>query len=109
MMKFLSANWKEFTTIGVGLIALVVYVLQELGKKSDAASLITMQVDDLKNRIVEIQSYIVKGTLNDGAFYESQILFKTDYWNQYKHYFINGKVLYGQVKDFSTLMNIVKG
>lgn len=88
MMEFLSANWKEFTTIGVGLIALIVYVLQELGKKSDAASLITMQVDDLKNRIVEIQSYIVEGTLNDGAFYESQILFKTDYWNQYKHYFI---------------------
>lgn len=35
MMEFLSANWKEFTTIGVGFIALVVYVLQELGKKYD--------------------------------------------------------------------------
>ncbi len=88
MMEFLSVNWKEFTTAIVGLVALVVYWLQELGKKSDAASLITMQVDDLKKRIEEIQSYIVEGNLNDGAFYESQILFKTDYWNQYKHYFI---------------------
>lgn len=88
MIEFLIENWKEFITAIVGLVALVVYWLQELGKKSDAASLITMQVDDLKNRIAEIQSYIVEGTLNDGAFYESQILFKTDYWNQYKHYFI---------------------
>ncbi len=46
MMEFLSVNWKEFTTAIVGLVALVVYWLQELGKKSDAASLITMQVDD---------------------------------------------------------------
>lgn len=88
MMEFLSVNWKEFTTAIVGLVALVVYWLQELGKKSDAASLITMQVDDLKIRVEEIQSYIVEGNLNDISFYESQILFKTDYWNQYKHYFI---------------------
>lgn len=88
MMEFLSVNWKEFTTAIVGLVALVVYWLQELGKKSDAASLITMQVDDLKKRIKDMQAYIVEGAVDDGAFYESQILFKIDYWNQYKHYFI---------------------
>lgn len=47
-----------------------------------------MQVEDLQKRIREIGSYISEGNLNDTAFYESQILFKTDYWNQYKHYFI---------------------
>src|SRR5699024_2073861 len=74
--------------IGVGFVALVVYFMQESRKVSEAASLIVMQVEDLQKRIREIGSYITEGNLNDTAFYESQMLFKTDYWNQYKHYFI---------------------
>lgn len=81
-------NLKDILLIGVGFVALVVYFIQEHRKVSEAASLIVMQIEDLQKRIREIGSFISEGVLNDTAFYESQILFKTDYWNKYKHYFI---------------------
>lgn len=88
MIDLFKNNLKDILLIGVGFVALVVYFIQERRKVSEAASLIVMQVEDLQKRIGEIGSYISEGTLNDTAFYESQMLFKTDYWKQYKHYFV---------------------
>lgn len=81
-------NLLDILLVVVGASAFFIYWAQERRKVSEAASLIIMQVEDLQKRIREIGSYITEGALNDSAFYESQILFKTDYWNQYKHYFI---------------------
>ena len=86
--KFVSINWLNILLVIVGASAILVYLIQERRKVSEAASLIVMQVEDLQKRIREIGSYISEGILNDTAFYESQILLKTDYWSQYKHYFI---------------------
>jgi len=47
-----------------------------------------LQVEELQTSIAEVGSYISEGKLNDGAFYESQMLFKTDYWDKHKHYFV---------------------
>ena len=85
---FINTNWLDILLVIVGASAFFIYWAQERRKVSEAASLIVMQVEDLLKRIREIGSYISEGNLNDTAFYESQILFKTDYWNQYKHYFI---------------------
>lgn len=85
---FISKNWLNILLVVVGASAFFIYWVQERRKVSEAASLIVMQVEDLQKRIREIGSYVSEGILNDTAFYESQILFKTDYWNQYKHYFI---------------------
>lgn len=84
---FFKENWIDIALIFVGLSALLIYWLQERRKVSEAASLIVMQVEDLQKRMREIGTYIVDGRLNDGAFYESQPLYKTDYWDQYKHHF----------------------
>lgn len=86
--RFVCINWLNILLVVVGASAFFVYWAQERRKVSEAASLIIMQIEDLQKRIREIGSYISEGILNDSAFYESQILFKTDYWNQYKHYFI---------------------
>ena len=88
MGGFISTNWLDILLVIVGASAFFIYWAQERRKVSEAAALIVMQVEDLLKRIREIGSYISEGNLNDTAFYESQILFKTDYWNQYKHYFI---------------------
>lgn len=85
---FISGNLLDILLVIVGASAFVIYWLQERRKISEAASLIIMQVEDLQKRIPEINSFIVDGKLNDGAFYESQLLLKTDYWNEYKHYFV---------------------
>ena len=86
--EFICSNWLNILLVAVGASAFFIYWAQERRKVSEAASLIVMQVEDLQKRVREIGSYITEGILNDGAFYESQVLFKTDYWNQYKHYFI---------------------
>lgn len=86
--EFICTNWLNMLLVVVGASAFFIYWAQERRKVSEAASLIIMQVEDLQKRIREIGSYISEGTLNDTAFYESQMLLKTDYWNQYKHYFI---------------------
>lgn len=86
--KFLCKNWLNVLLVIVGASAFIVYWEQERRKISEAASLIIMQVEDLQKRMREVGSYISEGLLNDTGFYESQILFKTDYWNKYKYYFI---------------------
>ena len=85
--NFLKENWVDLALIIVGLSALFIYWLQERRKVSEAASLIVMQVEELQKRMREIGTYIVDGRLNNTAFYESQPLYTTDYWDHYKHHF----------------------
>ena len=87
-IQFISANLLDILLVIVGASAFAVYKLQERRKISDAASLIVLQVNDLQEKLREIQSYIVNGELNDTAFYESQIIFTENYWDKYKHYFV---------------------
>lgn len=87
-IQFISANLIDILLVVVGASAFAVYKLQERRKISDAASLIVLQVNDLQERLREIQSYIVDGVLNEPAFYESQIIFTENYWDKYKHYFV---------------------
>lgn len=85
---FLSKNWVNLLLIVVGAFALLIYILQERRKITEVASLVILQMDELQERIKEIQSYIANGQLNETAFYESRTLFVEDYWNRYKHYFV---------------------
>ena len=87
-IEVIANNLFNILLVIVGASALFVYWVQERRKISEAASLIIMQIEDLQKNIREISSYISEGSLNDTAFYESQSMFKTDYWNKYKHYFI---------------------
>lgn len=88
MFDFLSKNWVNLSLIFVGASALIIYILQERRKITEAASLVILQIDELQERIKEIQSYISNGQLNATAFYESQPFLGEDYWGRYKHYFI---------------------
>ena len=99
MLEFLLKNWVNLLLIVVGAFALLVYVLQERKKVSEAASLIKLQIDEIQEGIAEIDSYIANGLLNETAFYESQLLYTEDYWNKYKHYFVRKMT----AKDFMTI------
>lgn len=88
IIKTFFNEWGNFLLTLVGLSAICVYCFQERRKMSEAASLITLQVNDLQERLREIQSYIVDEALNEPAFYESQIIFPENYWDKYKHYFV---------------------
>ncbi len=86
--NFFNENWIDILLVIVGASAFIIYWVQERRKISEAASLIILQVEELQTRIAEVGSYISEGKLNDCAFYESQTLFKTDYWDKHKHYFV---------------------
>lgn len=73
----------------VGLVALLVYYLQEGQKRKEAASLIVLQINELTERIREISGYITEGGIDSVSFYESVPILETNYWNKYKHYFVN--------------------
>lgn len=85
---FLIKNWSNLSLIVVGCSAFFIYWIKERRKCSEAASLIIMQVEELHKRIREMKTYIIEGQLHATAFYDSQLLFKTDYWDKYKFYFI---------------------
>ncbi|WP_294483435.1 hypothetical protein [uncultured Ruminococcus sp.] len=102
MWDFIKENWSNIFLIIVTASALLVYLLQERRKITEAAALIKMQIDELQNGIVEIDSYIVDGKLNFTAFYESHQLFSEDYWSKYKHYFVKRI----DAKDFGTISKL---
>lgn len=88
MLKFFADNWVNLGLVIVGSFAMIIYLLQEHRKRIEAASLIIMQINELQNRLREFSSYIVEGQLNSSAFYESLPLMGDNYWDKYKHYFI---------------------
>jgi len=88
IMNVLLSNLVDIALVLVGSLALVIYFLQERRKEIEAASLIVMQIEALQKQLREIASYIVDGKLIEGAFYESKLLYKADYWEQYRHYFV---------------------
>lgn len=87
-MDFIAKNWVNMCLVFVGSFALVIYLLQERRKKIDAASLIVLQIDEVRDKLREISTYIIEGKLNETAFYESLPLMGENYWNKYKHYFV---------------------
>ena len=103
MWDFIKENWSNIFLIIVTASALLVYLLQERRKITEAAALIKMQIiDELQNGIAEIDSYIVDGKLNFTAFYESHQLFSEDYWSKYKHYFVKRI----DAKDFGAISKL---
>lgn len=86
--KFIE-NWAQILPTLVGLVALLVYYLQEGQKRKEAASLIVLQINELTERIREISGYITEGGIDSVSFYESVAILETNYWNKYKHYFVN--------------------
>ena len=99
---FMSNNTLNIILIAVTSFALVVYILQERKRVTEAASLIKIQIDELQKGILEIDSFIVNDQLNATAFYESQVLLDENYWNKYKHYFVK-KI---DSKDFESISKL---
>lgn len=81
-------NWLTIGLIIVGSFALFIYWLQERKKISEAASLIILQIEEFQERVREISTFIENGKLNDINFYESLPLMNENYWDKYKHYFV---------------------
>lgn len=102
VLIFLANNWLNILLVIVTGVALLVYILQERKKVTEAASLIKIQIDELQKGILEIDSFIVNDQLNATAFYESQYLLSENYWDKYKHYFVRKM----DSKDFESISKL---
>ena len=89
MLDIIIENWKILLPSTVGLVALMVFYLQEKQKKKEAASLIILQINELSERMREISGYLSNGNIDVIGIYESLPIIEDNYWNKYKHYFIN--------------------
>ena len=89
MLEKIIENWFQILPTLVGLVALLVYYLQEGQKRKEAASLIILQINELTERIREISGYITEGGIDSGSFYESVPILENNYWIKYNNYFVN--------------------
>lgn len=81
MLEKIIENWFQILPTLVGLVALLVYYLQEGQKRKEAASLIILQINELTERIREISGYITEGGIDSVSFYESVPILENNYWN----------------------------
>lgn len=78
-LDFLRVNWVNILLITVGASAIFVYIWQEREREKDYASIIILQIDELQERMQQIQSYISDNGLDFKAFYESLPLINENY------------------------------
>ena len=84
-----------------GLTAFLVYYLQCKTKKRDAAALIVTQVEELKEKILQINNISFDNSINEKAFYETLDIITDNQWEKYKHIFIKKMDSY----SFKTINN----
>ena len=71
-----------------GISAFVIYFWQKSAKKREAAALVVTQIEDLKEKILEINDIATDGKLNATEFYETLDLITDNQWEKYRHLFI---------------------
>ena len=84
-----------------GLTAFFTYFFQCSAKRRDAAALIVTQIEELKDKMLEINSISIDNTINEKAFYETLDIITENQWDKYKHMFINKMDSY----SFKTINN----
>lgn len=72
-----------------GFGAFIVYWWQKRNEKSDAASLVVLQIEDLTYKLLEVNDMIVDGMINETSFYETLDIINDNQWEKYKHLFVN--------------------
>lgn len=68
--------------------ALIIYFFQDKAKKREAAALIVTQIEELKEKLLQINNITIDNTINEKAFYETLDIITDNQWEKYKHIFI---------------------
>ncbi|MCH5167090.1 MAG: hypothetical protein J1F35_04270 [Erysipelotrichales bacterium] len=71
-----------------GLGAFITYFWQKKARTRDAAALVVTQIEELKDKILEINDIAVDGKLNETEFYETLDIITDNQWEKYRHVFI---------------------
>lgn len=63
-----------------GLGAFIVYFFQGRRRLQEAAALIVTQIEELKEKVLQINDSTLDNTINQKAFYEIQDIITTNQW-----------------------------
>ncbi|HCY44202.1 MAG TPA: hypothetical protein DHU33_02110 [Firmicutes bacterium] len=88
IIEFLKENWANLLLITGGFVGLFTYFVEKRNRQIDYASLIVMQIEDLKNKISNIKEMVSNNLINEKSIYESLDLIVDNQWEKYKHLFI---------------------
>lgn len=73
----------------IGGLGILGYLFQKKQEKRDAAALIVLQIDELKEKLLEVNDMVVDGVINETSFYETLDIINDNQWEKYKHLFVN--------------------
>ena len=88
IIEFLKENWANLLLITGGFVGLFTYFVEKRNRQIEYASLIVMQIEDLKNRLTNIKEMFSNNSINEKSVYESLDLIVDNQWEKYKHLFI---------------------
>lgn len=88
-MNFILNNLIDILLVLVGATGLLTYYLQSRSRKRDAAALIITQIEELKEKMLNINSIYDNNAINEKAIYETLDIINDNQWEKYKHLFIN--------------------
>lgn len=71
-----------------GFTAFLIYYFQCKSRRRDAAALIVTQIEELKEKLLQINNISIDNTINEKAFYETLDIITENQWEKYKHLFI---------------------
>ena len=87
-MDFIVKNWLDILLVFVGAGGFITYFWQDKRRKREAAALIITQIEDLKEKLLNINNISVDNTINEKAFYETLDIINDNQWEKYRHLFI---------------------
>ena len=87
-MQFTFNNVINILLVIGGFAAFIVYGFQCMAKRRDAAALIVTQIEELKEKLLQISNISIDNTINEKAFYETLDIITENQWEKYKHLFI---------------------
>ena len=93
-----------------GLGVFFTYRWQKKNEKRDAASLIILQIEELKEKLLKVNDMIVDGAINETSFYETVNILNDNQWEKYKHLFVNkiDNNSYKTINSFYEYITIIK-
>lgn len=105
---WLGESWVNLGLILVGLSAFLIYYNQKRQEQKNAAIIITLQIEEIKAKIQELEHFIVDNTINETAFYEALPVIVENHWGKYKHLFV-GTIATVDYQKISEFYKIVEG
>ena len=102
LIQYILDNFLDILIALGGFTAIIIYILQRVQKKREAAALIVLQIEELKEKVSQIRDITLDNSINEKTFYETLDIITDNQWEKYKHLFVKKIDMYSfkQISSF---------